>query len=289
MKITTNVIVGEKNPEPYAYFALASMAQVVDEYVVVNTGSDKNVNMESIYRFAKVSLVPVKIYHFPFTNFADVRNVALMQTNTEWIWRLDCDEVHYKGAEVVRRLVDQQGLIGIRVYFYHFMLDYDHVESIYPKVDLLRIDKSSRYMGNVHEQFYSDYWFRCQKCRKEEVKGYSITTSPYEMKCDCGGVMEQGVLGTMDNKWRSGIILDSGYKFAHYSYVRPQKETYVKWEQYAQLEGKPDANKQLMSECGGEDKILEHRREKREKFKDEHPEVIKEYIYKLKKEGKDKF
>src|SRR3990167_8704511 len=102
MKITANVIVGEKNPEPYVYYALISLANVVDGYVIVNTGSENNPNMEQVYKFANVCPVSVKMLHFPFTNFSEVRNVALMASNTEWIWRLDCDEVHYKNAELVK-------------------------------------------------------------------------------------------------------------------------------------------------------------------------------------------
>jgi glycosyltransferase involved in cell wall biosynthesis len=76
-----------KNEEKYLPACLASLKPVVDEMVVVDTGStDRTVDIAAVFG--------ARVLHFPWNgNFSDARNYAIEQAKGAWVLVLDADEV----------------------------------------------------------------------------------------------------------------------------------------------------------------------------------------------------
>lgn len=153
MKVSANVIMGDVNDEIYAPFALRSVENFVDEYVVVNSGSKYNPNLNYINDFIETTAVPVRLIHEPFVNFATVRDTALKNSSCEWILKTDLDEVHTKELLDLKMFLDMPKVSRIQMHFYHFVIDYDHFEGVMSKSDyLFKKGENTRYEGDVHEQ-----------------------------------------------------------------------------------------------------------------------------------------
>lgn len=81
-----------KNEEKIVYDTLVAIAPVVDEFIIVDTGSADNTLVE-IEKFTKRSTVPVKVYAHPWTdNFSEIRNFAKSKSTQKWILVMDADE-----------------------------------------------------------------------------------------------------------------------------------------------------------------------------------------------------
>ena len=81
-----------KNEEDFIREALEQLEYAVDEYVIVDTGStDKT--MDIINNFAKHSIVPFKIFNYPWVdNFSLPRNFGKQYATKKWILFMDADE-----------------------------------------------------------------------------------------------------------------------------------------------------------------------------------------------------
>lgn len=74
---------------------------VVDEFVIVDTGSKDN-TIQLISHFAKHSTVPVKLFHLPWCdNYSIPRNFAKSKATQPWILMMDADE-RFDGADLDR-------------------------------------------------------------------------------------------------------------------------------------------------------------------------------------------
>ena len=76
-----------KNEEKHLAKCLASVRPVVDEMIVVDTGStDRTVDIAKAFG--------AQVYNFEWTNnFAEARNYSLSKASGDWILVLDADEV----------------------------------------------------------------------------------------------------------------------------------------------------------------------------------------------------
>ncbi len=76
-----------KNEEKYLYQCLNSVKSIVDEMVIVDTGStDRTVEIAESFG--------AKVFHHTWNNdFADARNISLRHATCNWILVLDADEV----------------------------------------------------------------------------------------------------------------------------------------------------------------------------------------------------
>ena len=86
-KNTLSLCMIVKNEEQHIVKCLKSVRDVVDEMIVVDTGStDKTVDLARV--------LGAKVFEFPWTgDFSAARNHSLEQANGEWILILDADEV----------------------------------------------------------------------------------------------------------------------------------------------------------------------------------------------------
>lgn len=137
-----------KNEEQFLEGCLLSVQGIVDEIVVVDTGSTDR-TMEIAQRFG------AKIISFPWVNdFSAARNESLRHATCDWILYLDADErITRDQAQRIKSLV-QAGDVSA----YSVLIGGDHVlpggvvrqQNAYPR--LFRRHPSIKFEGVVHEQ-----------------------------------------------------------------------------------------------------------------------------------------
>jgi tetratricopeptide (TPR) repeat protein len=121
---------------------LASIRGVVDEIVVVDTGSvDDTVAIARRYG--------ARVLHHPWADdFAEARNVALDAARGEWILYIDADErLSGRDRERVERM-----LTGAREVAFRLLLAPDQFSTPYLECRLWRHDPRIRFRGQVHEK-----------------------------------------------------------------------------------------------------------------------------------------
>jgi glycosyltransferase involved in cell wall biosynthesis len=169
MTIALNMIVGPYE-EPFLQAAIASCYSLCDEFVFVDTAPGNNPSRQLLEEFKENMCVnaavfddpykPVKIIDMPRGedkdfSFSEARELARVNTESEWVLRLDADEVLHEDTifdlKYAINTTTQPNWAAIEVAFYHFMVYpwlYQYVE---PKVILMKKD-SFTWRGGVHEQ-----------------------------------------------------------------------------------------------------------------------------------------
>ncbi|RJE85702.1 glycosyltransferase [Paenibacillus sp. 1011MAR3C5] len=138
-----------KNEESVLKRCLDSVKDIVDEIVIVDTGStDQTIEMAQAYG--------ASIYHYEWNHhFADARNFALERSTGDWNLVLDADEyIANECAEAIRAFLEQGDSIGRVKRIDKFK---DKVGEAYAQCYISRIfPKGVRYEGRIHEQAVSD-------------------------------------------------------------------------------------------------------------------------------------
>ena len=98
-----------KNEEKYLSECLESVKDVVDEIVLVDTGSTDN-TIDIAKNFGAV------IYNYKWTNdFSAARNYALTKSTGNWIFYMDADErLSYKSINELKKIITKDDLLGFR-------------------------------------------------------------------------------------------------------------------------------------------------------------------------------
>ncbi len=148
MKLSLAMIV--KNEEENIERCLKSISNLVDEIVIVDTGSEDNtVSIAKKYTN--------NIYSYNWNDdFSKARNYALEKCTGDWILSLDADEYIYEGSK--KDLIDfaakNKNSIGKIEILSNFI---DGDEESYSKVYISRFfEKGIKFIGSVHEQLNSD-------------------------------------------------------------------------------------------------------------------------------------
>ncbi|MFA6978802.1 MAG: glycosyltransferase [Ignavibacteriaceae bacterium] len=142
--ITLSMIV--KNEEKHLANCLESVKKVVDEIVLVDTGSTDN-TLEIAKKYS------AKIFHFEWINdFAAARNFALEKSFGDWILYLDADEcLSQKSVYELQKLTKNKK----REAFKCIINNIDEINSRPSVMTYTRLfpnDKRVRFEGKVHEQ-----------------------------------------------------------------------------------------------------------------------------------------
>ncbi|QQZ62197.1 glycosyltransferase family 2 protein [Paenibacillus sonchi] len=147
MNISLVMIV--KNEEQTLRRCLDSVFTLVDEIIIVDTGSTDNTKqIASDYH--------AKIFEYEWTNdFAAARNFALEQTTSEWSLVLDADEyISNDCADEIYSFITHSPAIGQIKRIDKFMskdgvsFEQSYISRLFPS--------SCRYSGKIHEQIVSD-------------------------------------------------------------------------------------------------------------------------------------
>lgn len=147
MKISLAMII--KNEEKYIEKCLASVSDLVDEIVLVDTGSTDN-TLDILRLFPEVF-----IYHYKWdNNFASARNFAIDKCQGDYILVLDADEYITEGSRKVLEEIGSNHQIGKLKQENIFEKDGNvFTSSIY----ISRFFPNSiRYKGAIHEQLVSN-------------------------------------------------------------------------------------------------------------------------------------
>jgi glycosyltransferase involved in cell wall biosynthesis len=142
--VTLSMIV--KNEEKYLHGCLESVKEVVDEIVIVDTGShDKTVEIAKEF--------DAKIFHFDWVNdFSAARNFALSKSSGDWILYLDADERLSKNSknELIRKIKDNKRL-GINCIINN-LDDYKNSPKLMKYIRLFKNNDKIAFSGKAHEQ-----------------------------------------------------------------------------------------------------------------------------------------
>lgn len=135
-----------KNEEKYLKDCLASVKDVVDEIVIIDTGSTDN-TLKIAENFN------AKIFYYKWNNdFSSARNYALENSKGDWILYLDADE--RLSAESIKKLKELT-LVQKEVAYYCTIQNIDKIgnrPSIMKYVRLFPNNKKIRFVGKIHEQ-----------------------------------------------------------------------------------------------------------------------------------------
>lgn len=153
MRITACYI--SKNEEENIKLSLNSIKDVVDEIVVVDTGStDSTVSIAKEYG--------AKIYNYKWDdNFSNPRNLALDKASGEWIIFLDADEYFdEKIKKNIRRVIQKcdpyvevDGIMCKRI---NVNKDDYSIRATDFMLRIFRNSKTARYVGRIHENVHNN-------------------------------------------------------------------------------------------------------------------------------------
>lgn len=135
-----------RNEEAFLGGCLKSIAEEVDEIVVVDTGStDRTIEIARTFG--------AKLLERPWTgDFSAARNVALEHAQGDWILYIDADErlvVPFAGA--LREAVDRPDAVALSVRFQP-QVNF----TPYREIRLFRRDERIRFRGAIHETVHPD-------------------------------------------------------------------------------------------------------------------------------------
>ncbi|MCK9279890.1 MAG: glycosyltransferase [Melioribacteraceae bacterium] len=143
-RLTLSLIV--KNEEKYLKGCLDSVMGIVDEIILVDTGStDRTKEIAARYE--------AKIFDYEWKNdFASARNFALSKTTCDWILYLDADErLSKESIAEVKMVVATDKRLGVNCIVKSTDQRTQNTHSIYyPR--LFKYHKAIRFEGKVHEQ-----------------------------------------------------------------------------------------------------------------------------------------
>lgn len=136
-----------KNEEEYLPNCLESIKNLVDEIIIVDTGSnDNSINIAKKYT--------KKVFEITFKNdFSEARNFALEQAEGDWILVIDADEQftpdEFEKLRTLLTNVSNENLVGFKLFRYNYFKNGGWYTG-----DVLRVFKNSskiRYSGKVNE------------------------------------------------------------------------------------------------------------------------------------------
>ena len=140
-----------KNEEHNLGNCLATVHDLVDEIIIIDTGStDKTIEIASEYTD--------KIYHFEWINdFSAARNYSFSKATKEYIMWLDADDIineeNRQKILDLKETLDKE--IDVVIMDYHYAFDdAGNLAAIQPRERLLKRSKNFKWRNVVHEHIY---------------------------------------------------------------------------------------------------------------------------------------
>lgn len=145
MKISLCMIV--KNEEKYIRMCLENAIKLVDEAIIVDTGStDKTKKIISEFHGN------IKIIDYKWEDdFSKARNISIEAATGDWILMLDADEKLLCDAQEVRNILENAEFDGYKIPLYNILNTNNIVySSVYLK--FFKNNRGYKYSGSIHEQ-----------------------------------------------------------------------------------------------------------------------------------------
>ncbi|ACX51421.1 glycosyl transferase family 2 [Ammonifex degensii KC4] len=137
-----------KNEEENLPRLLSSVRGVVDEIVLVDTGStDRTVEVGREFG--------ARVFSFPWTgDFSEARNFSLDQATGDWILFLDADEELVEGeGERLRKLLEEGVADAYSLVIVNFVGEREGIDAVlHSSVRVFRNRPEYRFRGRIHEQ-----------------------------------------------------------------------------------------------------------------------------------------
>jgi len=138
-----------KNEEKHLLNSIQSVTDIVDEIIIVDTGStDQTVELAKKYATLVVQI--------PWNNnFAEARNISLEEATGKWILVLDADETLYDEdiTKLKRLILLDQNHEGYFLQIVNQKEQFiDSHQEIFPSLRLFRNRADYRFSGAIHEQ-----------------------------------------------------------------------------------------------------------------------------------------
>ena len=142
MQVSATLIVRDESS--YIEACLRSLAGIVDEIVVVDTGS-RDDTVEKALRY------PVKLHTFEWCqDFSAARNYAISKASGEWILYIDADErLEVGDLALWREMAADKTIAGWKLRFYPRV-----AWTPYSELRLFRNDPRIRFRGVIHERIH---------------------------------------------------------------------------------------------------------------------------------------
>ncbi len=167
-----------KNEETFLPRCLASIRDLVDEIILVDTGSDdRTVEVATEYG--------CRVFNFSWTgDFSAARNESLRYAESDWILIIDADEeIPAEEIDSIREAVNNPAHEIISISVYNKSLESGQVSSFLPSVRLFRRQLELKYDGIVHNRLMLP---RDKQVIRRDIKlfhyGYDLSTQELEQK-----------------------------------------------------------------------------------------------------------
>jgi len=180
LRLTLSMIV--KNEEKYLKDCLNSVKDVVDEIIIVDTGSsDGTKNIAESFGAA--------VYDFRWVNdFSAARNFALSKSNGTWIFYLDADErLDSNSVHEIKRIISTSTKTG----YFCTIKSIDKEESRDNSMQYARLFANSpaiKFVGKVHEQIVPSLTENDYTLSKSSIVihhiGYNVSVEDKQKKAE---------------------------------------------------------------------------------------------------------
>jgi glycosyltransferase involved in cell wall biosynthesis len=208
VKPTLSLCLIARNEERFLPACLESVRGVVDEIVLVDTGSD-----DSTVAIAEGA--GAKVIHYPWQDdFAAARNQALRAATGRWMLVLDADErlAPDAGDEIRQALT----LPGWEVGYLHFVnvTDDGSLSHEWTAPRLYRLSRGIRFIGRIHEQLVHPHFPVRTRVVEARVFHYGYQTAVYaarQKRARNTRLLEQALL----DPEAQDPILRTNYLFHH--------------------------------------------------------------------------
>jgi len=128
MKVWAHSIV--KNEERYVWFSVMSVINHVDKVLVYDTGStDLTIPIvKTIMKKFPQKIILRKVGNVDINEFTSVRQEMLDETEADWVWIHDADEVWWNDTARVHRMAMNEKLESIVVKYHNMVGDTYHIQ-----------------------------------------------------------------------------------------------------------------------------------------------------------------
>ncbi|MCB0752765.1 MAG: glycosyltransferase family 2 protein [Ignavibacteriae bacterium] len=235
-KITLSMIV--KNEDKYLRGCLESVKGIVDEIVIVDTGStDNTLNIAEEFN--------AKIFHFEWIkDFSAARNFALSKSTGDWILYLDADErINAKSKNELLNKTKISNKLAINCIINNID-DYKDSSSIMKYVRLFRNNKNLLFTGKAHEQIQPSLTKLNYKLVDSTIEiihlGYNVSRNVLIQKAERN-------LELLLAEYKEQPTSYGAYQISNSYSILNNRDTAVEYAKRA-LEGK-DLSKEIRSIC----------------------------------------